>query len=343
MPGSSLRGDPGTVTLNEAGWRPDTDAEVIMTEPQAQGGTVPAPALVEVMTAFADYIGLERGLSPHTQRAYSGDMSDLAQFLSGEGITAFDHVGVADLRRWLAVQQHHGAAPATLQRRSGTARVFFRWATQQAYLDHNPAASLKSPRVPRRIPETLTRADMDQVMQAAIAAAAEEDVPIARRDVAILEVLYASGIRVAELCGLDLADADRDRGLIRVVGKGNKARTVPLGTPAWQAVDNWLAVRNQWVRPGAPPAIFLGEHGGRINQRVVRRVVHSAVLAVPEAPDIGPHGLRHAMATHLLEGGADLRSVQEMLGHSSLATTQIYTHVSDERLRAAFQQAHPRA
>ena len=160
----------------------------------------------------------------------------------------------------------------------------------------------------------------------------------------MLELLYASGLRVAELCGLDCVDVDVARRTVRVFGKGSKERVVPVGVPALAAVADWLRVgRGRLATAESRDALFLGERGRRIDPRVVRRIVHRALRATDGAPDLGPHGLRHAMATHLLEGGADLRSVQEMLGHASLATTQIYTHVSNDRLRAAFNQAHPRA
>ncbi len=180
---------------------------------------------------------------------------------------------------------------------------------------------------------------------AAQAAAEDDPVPRARalRDVAIMEVLYASGIRVGELCGLDAASVDADRQVLRVHGKGDKERTVPIGLPAVRALAAWRGVRGLVAVPPAGEALFVGDRGARIDPRVVRRLVHRALARVPDAPDLGPHGLRHAMATHLLEGGADLRSVQEILGHASLATTQIYTHVTNERLRAAYAQAHPRA
>ena len=193
------------------------------------------------------------------------------------------------------------------------------------------------------MPETLTQTDAATLMDAVLAAAAEDPSPLGVRNLAILEVLYGSGIRVSELCGLDVADIDRERGVIRVLGKGNKQRTVPLSDPARRAVESWLARRAEWLTASSAQAVFLGRQGGRLDPRVARRVVHQAMHAIPQAPDVGPHGLRHAMATHLLEGGADLRSVQEMLGHASLATTQIYTHVSNERLKQAFRQAHPRA
>lgn len=159
----------------------------------------------------------------------------------------------------------------------------------------------------------------------------------------MVEVLYSSGLRVAELCGLDTTDLDAARGLVRVLGKGGKERSTPVGGPARRALDLWLADRPRLAGPEAAAAVFVGARGARIDQRVVRRVVHAALDVVPDAPNLGPHGLRHAMATHLLEGGADLRSVQEILGHASLGTTQIYTHVTNERLRDAFRQAHPRA
>jgi integrase/recombinase XerC len=176
------------------------------------------------------------------------------------------------------------------------------------------------------------------------ATAADDGDAVGLRDVAILELLYATGIRVGELCGLDVDDVDRSRRVVRVFGKGRKERTVPYGVPADVALGRWLQDgRARLLAPGAAGALFLGARGGRIDQRAVRTLVHRRLADVPGAPDLGPHGLRHTAATHLLEGGADLRAVQELLGHASLATTQIYTHVSAERLRRAYQLAHPRA
>jgi integrase/recombinase XerC len=254
-------------------------------------------------------------------------------------------VDVQALRTWLA-RQHADFERSTIQRRVAAVKSFFAWARKSGLTAADPASTLRSPKVERRLPPTVEAADAQRffdVLQARVGAAPDDAARAsAWRDLAVFEVLYASGMRVAELCGLDEASLDWDRGVVRVLGKGSKERVVPLGAPALRAVRKWLGFRALLAAPGER-ALFVGDRGGRIDPRVVRRLVHRVVAAVPEAPDFGPHGLRHAMATHLLEGGADLRSVQEMLGHSSLATTQIYTHVTGERLRQAFEQAHPRA
>ncbi|MEU4455483.1 tyrosine-type recombinase/integrase, partial [Nocardioides sp. NPDC023903] len=185
--------------------------------------------------------------------------------------------------------------------------------------------------------------EVESLIAAAITAA-EDGTPVGMRDIAVLEMLYATGARVGELVGLDLDDVDYERRIIRVLGKGRKERMVPFGGPAVRALDRWVVRgRPQLVNESSGPALFLGARGGRLDQRAVRTLVHRRLADVPGAPDLGPHGLRHSTATHLLEGGADLRSVQELLGHASLATTQIYTHVSSDRLRKAYRQAHPRA
>ncbi|MGD7733719.1 tyrosine recombinase XerC [Propionibacteriaceae bacterium G57] len=306
---------------------------------------MPSPALTTPVDEFIADLVNDR--SPHTVRAYRSDLADLVDCLAGRGIDRWDAVQVADLRAWLGRTHRAGAASSTLQRRTASVRVLYRWLVREQLVSEDVAARLATPKVTRALPAHLSTTDLDTIMRAAIDHAADPGGgPLAQRDVAMLEVLYGAGIRVSELCGLNLGDINRDRGSITVLGKGDKQRTVPLGTPAITAVDAWLVVRSQVIAPTGGPveaALFVGARGRRINQRVVREVVHRAVAAVPEAPDVGPHGLRHAMATHLLEGGADLRAVQEMLGHASLATTQIYTHVTSARLKAAFQQAHPRA
>ncbi|GAA0345407.1 MAG: tyrosine recombinase XerC [Micropruina glycogenica] len=301
----------------------------------------------ELLAQWEHHLRVARNASPHTVRAYVGDLNDLADYLDRTGSGSLADADLRTLRRWLAGMHAAGAERATMQRRAAAARVFYAWACETARLPHDPAAGLRSPRVDRTLPPTLEVDQARQALDALSAQAAEVNEGPARaaalRDVAIVEVLYASGIRVGELCGLDIGSLDADRQVLRVRGKGDKERTVPLGSPALRALRQWLGVRDLLAAESSGAAMFVGDRGGRIDQRVVRRLVHKALARVPDAPDLGPHGLRHAMATHLLEGGADLRSVQEMLGHSSLATTQIYTHVSNERLRAAYTQAHPRA
>jgi len=301
------------------------------------------PALRQTLDAYVDHLARDRDLSAHTVRAYRGDLLDLLGHLQRLGVHDLSGLSVRSLRSWLANQQTRGRSRGTLQRRTAAVRVFGRWAVQTGRLERDPAAALRSPRRVRTLPPSLESADAAAMLAEALTVAAEAGTPTAVRDVAMLELLYATGIRVSELCGLDLGDLDDSRQTLRVLGKGNKQRTVPYGWPAARALEAWLAVRMEVAGPEAGEAVFVGDRGNRIDQRVVRRIVHRALRVVDGAPDLGPHGLRHAMATHLLEGGADLRSVQELLGHASLATTQIYTHVSDARLRAAFQQAHPRA
>lgn len=303
--------------------------------------------VVAILGTFGDHLRLERGLSAHTVRAYTGDLTNLFAHLVRVGEGDPDAVTLADLRTWLANQHAGGADRATLQRRAAGVRTFYAWAHRTGRTSHDPAQTLRSPRVDRRLPPTVEVDQARRLLDALANRVGEATEPAEQaarqRDLAMVEVLYASGIRVSELVGLDLSDLDAQRGLLMVLGKGGKQRAVPLGGPALRALDGWLLVRSLLAAPGAGRAMFVGDRGARIDPRVVRRTVHRGLAAVPDAPDLGPHGLRHAMATHLLEGGADLRSVQEILGHSSLATTQLYTHVSGERLRQAFQQAHPRA
>lgn len=301
------------------------------------------PVLRQTLDAYVEHLVRDRDLSDHTVRAYRGDVLDLFTHLQRLGSSDLTGLTVRSLRSWLAHQQTRGRARGTLQRRTAAVRVFGRWATRTGRLAQDPAAALRSPKRVRSLPPTLESADAAAMLGEALQVVAEGGGPAAARDVALLELLYATGIRVSELCGLDLGDVDDDRQTVRVLGKGDKQRTVPYGAPAARALTAWRAVRGELAGPDAGAAVFVGDRGKRIDQRVVRRIVHRALGVVDGAPDLGPHGLRHAMATHLLEGGADLRSVQELLGHASLATTQIYTHVSDARLRAAFQQAHPRA
>ena len=300
------------------------------------------------LAAYRQHLAGVRNVSPHTVRAYLGDIVSLGDhLLSQGGRETFGEADLRALRGWLAHLHAEGAGRTTIARRATAARVFHAWLQDTGRADRDPAAALRSPKAARTLPPTLDRAAASGLFDhlAGRIAAAEDDAlrAVALRDAAVIEVLYSSGLRVSELCGLRERDVDRGRGLVRVVGKGAKERSVPLGGPAARAVDAWLAARPGLAGPAATDRVFVGVRGGPLDPRVARRIVHEALAAVPDAPDLGPHGLRHAMATHLLEGGADLRAVQEMLGHSSLATTQIYTHVTDERLRHAFRQAHPRA
>ncbi|MDR1808585.1 MAG: tyrosine recombinase XerC [Propionibacteriaceae bacterium] len=285
----------------------------------------------------------DRHTSPHTRRAYAGDLAGLARFLEQRDAADVDAVTLRDLRAWLAAELERGESRATVQRRTAAARGFFRWACRFGHAAADPGAGLKSVKVARSLPATLSQAEAAELMASMLAVAAEDESPLGARDVAILEVLYAGGLRVSELCGLNLGSWDRARELLRVLGKGDKERAVPIGRPAQRALAGWLGRRGELVTPASGAALFLGARGGRIDPRVVRRLVHRSLGLVEGAPDLGPHGLRHAMATHLLEGGADLRTVQEVLGHANVATTQIYTHVTTDRLRAVFNQAHPRA
>lgn len=288
---------------------------------------------------YAAHLRAERGLSAHTVRAYQADLRDLAAFVD----VGLSRVTLSRLRGWLARMADDGAAPATVQRRVACVRGFLGWAHREGILAENPAARLQAPKRRQHLPKVLPAGAVEEALAGAEARAAEDDDPLARRDLALVEVLYSSGLRVSELCGLLLGDVDRERRCVSVMGKGGKERTVPLGLPALRAIDAWLAVRPRVSVEGSPDTVFLGARGGALDPRVARRVVHAATSAAGPGTDVGPHGLRHSMATHLIEGGADLRSVQEMLGHSSVATTQIYTHVTSERLRQAFRQAHPRA
>ncbi|MGC4943119.1 tyrosine recombinase XerC [Kribbella sp. DT2] len=306
----------------------------------SQGPSVPE----EFAALLADYerhLAAERGLSEHSVRAYMGDVTDLIDHLNRLGHDELSALDIRGLRSWLAKQQSLGKARSTMARRATAARVFTAWAQRTGRIATDPGALLASPKAHKTLPGVLGQADTRAVLDAA-AVAADDGSPLGLRDLAIMELLYATGIRVGELCALDLDEVDRNRRVVRVFGKGRKERSVPYGVPAGESLEQWLAVRGQLVRDGSGAALFLGARGGRIDQRTVRRVVHARIGAV-EALDLSPHGLRHTAATHLLEGGADLRSVQELLGHASLATTQVYTHVSSERLRAAYQQAHPRA
>lgn len=297
-----------------------------------------------LLEEFDEYLALERGRSEHTRRAYLGDLRSLLDFVAERNPSAgLRGLTLPVLRSWLAGQAGAGAARSTLARRTSSVKTFTAWALRRGLIDDDPAARLQVPKARRTLPAVLRQDQAIDAMDAAKVGAQEGD-PLALRDRLIVEMLYATGIRVSELCGLDVDDVDTSRRVLRVLGKGNKQRTVPYGQPAQAALTAWLTDgRPKLVSAASDAALLLGARGGRLDPRQARTVVHQTMAAVTGAPDIGPHGLRHSAATHLLEGGADLRVVQELLGHSTLATTQLYTHVTVARLRAVHDQAHPRA
>ena len=310
----------------------------------------------ESLAAFVAHLRFERGLSDHTVRAYLHDVQGLLEHAQRMGRGVPEGLDIGVLRSWLAKLTTTGKARTTIARHAASGRVFTAFCVRRGWLATDPGLKLASPKAHRPLPGVLSQAqaaamfDRPHAGLAATAAtdAADDDSALVvaqrLRDDAALEVLYATGVRVSELVGLDLDDVDDARHLVRVLGKGNKERTVPLGLPAVKAVGAWRrSGRPIMVTATSGPALFLGARGQRLDQRAVRRTVHARLAQVPGAPDLGPHGLRHSAATHLLEGGADLRSVQEILGHATLATTQVYTHVSVERLRATYDRAHPRA
>ena len=316
-----------------------SDGEVVASTPPDELSERAAAWLED----FAAYLQAERGRSAHTVAAYRTDVAGLLAHAARLSTSDPPRIDLDVLRSWLARQRTLGLATTTLARRASSARIFTAWAARTGRLPQDPGVRLAVPRTPRHLPALLSHQQASDVL-AGLAEDAGCDEPLPLRDRAIVELLYATGIRVAELAGLDVADLDQERRVVRVLGKGSKERTVPFGLPAEQALQDWLARGRPALRTArSPDALFLGARGGRIDPRVVRRAVHEAVRREPNAPDVGPHGLRHSAATHLLEGGADLRSVQELLGHSSVATTQRYTHVSIDRLRRSYQQAHPRA
>jgi integrase/recombinase XerC len=297
----------------------------------------------QALAAFARHLAAERGLSAHTVRAYCGDVGGLLAHACAQGRGNLASLDIGELRAWLAEEHRAGHARATVARRAAAVRAFTAFACRRGWLAADPGSQLGAPKVSKRLPQVLGQEQMLAVLDGPGREREPAEAAVDVRDAAIMELLYASGIRVSELCGLDLADLDHSRRTVRVLGKGAKERVVPVGIPAIRAVDAWLAAgRALLAGPRSGGAMFIGVKGGRIDPRTVRRVVHGR-LAAAGVPDTGPHGLRHTAATHLLEGGADLRSVQEMLGHASLSTTQIYTHVSVDRLVAAYRQAHPRA
>jgi integrase/recombinase XerC len=299
----------------------------------------------QVLNQFVRHLRLERGLSPHTVRAYRTDVEGLLGHAARGRASSVGDLDIGRLRSWLAKLTATGNARTTIARRAASARVFTAYCFAHGLIDVDPGLRLATPKTHRSLPGVLSQSQAVTLLESPRPLPDDAAGRAASlRDSAVLEVLYATGIRVGELVGLDLGDIDFGRRVVRVLGKGSKERTVPIGIPAVDAVERWLADgRAVFAIPTSGRAAFLGARGKRLDQRAARRLVHERLASVTGLPDLGPHGLRHSAATHLLEGGADLRSVQEILGHATLATTQIYTHVSVERLRATYDRAHPRA
>jgi len=340
----------------------DTRAPLAADRPAATEQGVLPESMATALAAFDRHLALERGLSAHTVRAYTRDIASLLGYAIGDHREELADLDIGVLRAWLSSLHKAGQARTSIARRAASVRAFTAFAHRRGWLPADPGAQLRTPKVHRHLPEILGQEQMSAVLtgagarghateghaRSAASRAISEGIDL--RDTAIMELLYATGIRVAELCGLDIGDLDQARRTIRVLGKRSKERVVPVGIPAVQAVLTWiergrpaLSQTQRAASATSVAALFIGAKGGRIDPRTVRRVVHARIVATRSVPDIGPHGVRHTAATHLLEGGADLRSVQEMLGHASLATTQIYTHVSIDRLIAVYRQAHPRA
>lgn len=297
--------------------------------------------LDDAIDDFVVHLAANRGLSEHTVRAYRGDVRQLADFARRRGVVEVDAVDLDLLRAWLAHLAARGASRATLARRGASVRELFAWTTRTRRTPTDPAARLATPRVDRTLPTVLSVDAARTLVDHALAAAADGEPAHVRAWVAA-ELLYATGVRVGELVGTDVDDVDLAQRTLRVLGKGGKERVVPFGLPAARAVERWLAVRPALATQRSGAALLLGDRGGRWDQRQARETVHRLATDAG-VPDLAPHGLRHTAATHLLAGGSDLRSVQEVLGHASLTTTQRYTHVTAERLRASYQQAFPRA
>ncbi|EXF24430.1 recombinase XerC [Nesterenkonia sp. AN1] len=317
------------------------------TDPAAPPGP-DAAVEPELVTAFIDHLRHERGLSVQTLRAYRGDLRQLALQRG-----PLEELGLAEIRSWLGELHEAGLSRNTLNRKTASVRAFTAWAHRRGHLPEDPSVRLRTARKSSHLPDVLQHQHVEQLTSQLAGAAqqagqADEADPIAHalslRDAAMVELLYATGMRVSELSGLNLASFETGRRMVRLLGKGNKERIVPYGVPAETALRSWLYHgRSRLVTSTSAEACFLGRRGGRIDVRTVRRVVDDSLARLGTTAARGPHALRHTAATHLLEGGADLRTVQELLGHASLSTTQLYTHVTIDRLRDAYGQAHPRA
>jgi len=296
----------------------------------------------EAIDAFLRYLSIERNSSELTLKSYSEDLKSLLEYYS-------DYVGrvpepaevdVAQLRQYLSYLHECQYSRRTIARRLACLRSFFRYCCREELIDSNPAQPLRTPRIGQKLPHFLTTEEVSRLLEAP-----EKETPSGLRDRAILETIYSSGLRVSELVGLNVSDWDRDAGIIHIMGKGRKERVGPIGSYAAQAIFKWLEVRkpSPKCKPEEADALFLNKFGRRLTTRSIGRMLEKYLKLAGLDQLTSPHTLRHSFATHLLDGGADLRSVQELLGHKSLTTTQIYTHVSTRRLRETYEKAHPHA
>lgn len=292
--------------------------------------------------AFADYLQAARGYSKHTVKAYETDVSDLVSWLAKRDKETLVDFELDLIREWLYELDQKGLTKTTLARKSAAIRSFSAWLQKTNQIEMDVAGRLKSPKTGRSLPKVVSRETLNEIFQK-LQLTADVENPNGLRDLLSIELLYASGCRVSELVGLNLEDVDYSRNILRVMGKGAKQRMVPFGLPAREALDEWIRIgRPQLANDKSGQALLVNSRGQRLGVRQVYALVASLLDGTPTGV-AGPHALRHSAATHLLDGGADLRAVQELLGHSSLGTTQIYTHVSVERLKAGYQKAHPRA
>ena len=293
---------------------------------------------------FASHLAAERGFSEHTVRAYRSDLTQLADFAASRGATDPEHLDLELMRDWLWRSSQDGLAKSTLARRAASARALTAWLARTKTTGTDAAARLRAPKSDNHLPRVLSRESVDAILER-VSLRAESGDPLALRDLAIIELLYASALRVSELTGLGLGDVDLGRLTVRVLGKGAKERVVPFGVPAREAIVSWIEQGRPVLAADTGPAsaLFVGARGKRLTSRAVYELVSGVLATVPGSGPAGPHTFRHTAATHLLDGGADLRAVQEMLGHASLGTTQLYTHVSTERLKESYRIAHPRA
>jgi integrase/recombinase XerC len=288
------------------------------------------------LAAFLKRLNTERRLSPHTCEAYERDLRTLLEFCEREQIASLKDLDSFGVRRFAAESHRKGLAPRSVARRLSAVRTFLNYLVETGVLKSNAGVHVQAPKAARRLPPTL---DPDQV--ASLLAISGDD-PGTLRDRAILELFYSSGLRLAELVGLSLGSVDMADRTVRVLGKGSKARAVPVGKQALAALHDWLAVRSELARPGEP-ALFVGSRGGRVSPRTVQKRINQWAKRQGALTRVHPHMLRHSFATHLLESSRDLRAVQELLGHASLSTTQIYTHLDFQHLAKVYDKAHPRA